>query len=69
MEDMTMATQTRRLICCCCGQDTRGRQWFNRDKGYGLCPKCADWLSDGRETTAEMKQNYGIEGYHYNIPS
>src|SRR5690554_239123 len=31
----------QRLRCACCGDMTRGRQWHNRDKGFGLCPRCA----------------------------
>ena len=30
------------LICCCCNGETYGRQWYNRDTGYGLCSRCAD---------------------------
>ena len=54
------------LTCCCCGEYTKGRQWFNRDKGYGLCPECAIWLSD-KETPEEMRKCYGIKGEHYCI--
>lgn len=28
------------LICCCCGGVAPGRQWWNRDTGYGICPRC-----------------------------
>lgn len=52
------------LICCCCGGLTRGKQWHNRDKGYGLCSKCAKWLKT-RETPEEMTENYGVEGINY----
>jgi hypothetical protein len=24
----------RTLTCCCCGESTRGRQWWNRDTGF-----------------------------------
>ena len=54
------------LTCCCCGEVTHGRQWYNRDTGYGLCAKCANWIpTRGRETPEDMKENYGIEGVHY----
>jgi hypothetical protein len=54
------------LTCCCCFQGTHGRQWYNRDTGYGLCAKCANWIpTRGRETPEDMKENYGIEGVHY----
>jgi hypothetical protein len=52
------------LTCACCYGVAVGRQWHNRDTGYGLCEKFADWLS-GRETPENMKSYYGIEGIHY----
>lgn len=54
------------LRCCCCGDFTQGRQWHNRDKGYGLCEKCADWL-DKFEDEETMKEHYGIRGVHYAV--
>ena len=58
----------RRLECCCCGASTRGRQWWNRDTGYGLCGKCAESIkARGRETTEEFERLYGREGGHYNV--
>ena len=63
----TEAPSIRTLTCCCCGEYTRGRQWWNRDTGYGLCPSCADWLADGRETPEEMRNRYGERGTHYAI--
>lgn len=53
------------LTCSCCGSSTKGRQWHNRDKGYGICPKCAEWLTLDRETPESMHLNYGVSGYHY----
>lgn len=54
------------LVCCCCGEQAIGRQWFNRDIGYGLCPNCISFCRD-KSTKEEMKSCYGIEGIHYNI--
>lgn len=54
------------LTCSCCGSSTKGRQWPNRDIGFGLCEKCADWL-DGRESPEAMKSNYGENGIHYRV--
>jgi hypothetical protein len=34
----------RWLLCSCCGAETRGRQWHNRDTGYGLCVSCIQAL-------------------------
>lgn len=54
----------RRLICCCCGGGTRGRQWHNRDTGYGLCVECADSIAL-TETPEEMRARYGVRGVNY----
>jgi hypothetical protein len=56
------------LTCCCCTNSTRGRQWWNRDIGFGLCKKCADWIvKDKRETPEGIKERYGVRGIHYAI--
>lgn len=54
----------RSLTCCCCSASTRGRQWYNRDTGFGLCPKCAAWIAT-RETPEAMQENYGAPNVHY----
>ena len=52
----------RNLICCCCGAGLKGRQWHDRDTGYGLCDGCIDFCeARGNNPT------YGIEGVHYGI--
>jgi hypothetical protein len=53
------------LYCSCCGQPTLGRQWWNRDKGYGLCSGCAKGLRDKGDL--EIYINYGTRGVHYEI--
>ena len=58
--------EIRPLTCCCCTGETRGRQWYNRDTGYGLCDKCADWI-ERNENLLTMHQNYGIPGIHYRV--
>lgn len=56
------------LTCAVCGNGTRGRQWYNRDTGYGLCPRCAEWLrSRKNETPASIRECYGIQGVHYEV--
>ena len=52
------------LTCCSCGEACKGRQWWNRDTGYGLCPKCAAWIAT-RETAEQMHENYGEADTHY----
>jgi hypothetical protein len=56
------------LTCCCCGNGTTGRQWWNRDTGYGLCNACVIWLTEERgEDEETMRENYGEKGFHYAI--
>ena len=61
------------LSCACCGQGTRGRQYWNQDTGYGICSKCVDWITEKEknnkyETGEEyIKRCYGVEGYNFNI--
>lgn len=52
------------LICSCCDGHLRGRQWHNRDIGYGLCNRCADNL-EVKLPPEEMASNYGVKGVHY----
>lgn len=57
----------RTLECCVCGSEARGRQWYNRDKGYGICTKCVEWASK-RESPEEMQEYYGTPNVHYFLP-
>lgn len=57
-------TEIKTLTCCCCGELTEGRQWWNRDNGFGLCKSCADRISL-KEDEDTMKSCYGIKGTHY----
>lgn len=54
------------LKCSCCGDLTAGRQWWNRDKGYGLCDRCVPFAKN-RMNDIEFSQCYGISGNHYNL--
>ena len=56
----------RNLSCCCCGERTRGRQWYNRDWGYGLCPKCVDYCAS-RMSQQEFTKCYGVRGVHFDV--
>lgn len=56
----------RRLLCSCCGAETRGRQWYNRDTGYGLCVGCIEFCQ--RKVTAEQFERcYGVRGIHFDV--
>lgn len=57
---------TRPLICSCCGAETRGRQWHNRDTGYGLCTDCIEFCAK-RSTPAEFERCYGRRGVHFDV--
>ena len=57
----------RRLLCSCCGAVTQGRQWHNRDTGYGLCTACIDFCSRN-ETPESFRSLYGDHGVHYALP-
>lgn len=64
----TKVEPIRRLTCCCCGESTMGRQWWNRDTGYGLCVKCIPLVS--RPINLEgttMERLYGVRGFHYDV--
>jgi hypothetical protein len=56
----------RELACSCCGGYTRGRQWWNRDKGYGLCIACVAFATKGM-SDADIRKTYGERGIHYAV--
>lgn len=56
----------RSLICCCCGSETKGRQWWNRDTGYGLCVGCIDLCAKGVKI-GEKTSSYGVRGLHFDV--
>lgn len=63
--------RTKTLICACCGKYTKGRQWWNQDTGYGLCPDCykknlkRDIKLYGRDMAMKsMQASYGNYGTH-----
>jgi len=56
----------RALTCACCGEPTKGRQWPNRDAGYGLCVPCIPFVSRG-VSADDMRDSYGDRGTHYDV--
>jgi hypothetical protein len=56
----------RTLTCCCCGGTARGRQWHNRDTGYGLCPNCID-RCEADVPVGHTTRSYGVRGIHYDV--
>jgi NAD-dependent SIR2 family protein deacetylase len=57
-------SKIKTLTCSCCGALTQGRQWHNRDTGYGVCERCATSIGE-KQTPVEMLSNYGEKGFHY----
>jgi hypothetical protein len=53
-----------RLTCAVCGDACRGRQWWNRDDGFGVCPRC--WREAvKREGLDEATRLYGKPGENH----
>lgn len=55
------------LTCCCCGDATQGKQWWNRDTGYGMCSACIAYVKEHGMSEAEIALNYGQAGIHYPV--
>jgi hypothetical protein len=55
------------LQCSCCGSGTKGKQHWNQDTGYGLCPKCVSWII-GRSSLDEVKRSHGKPGVNFAMP-
>ena len=58
----------RQLECACCGAHESGRQWWNRDAGYGVCVRCATENTNkyGENDTLDM---YGVKGVNWGLGS
>jgi hypothetical protein len=54
------------LICCCCGERTIGKQWWNRDKGYGVCKECGE-REEKRAGIEEAQRSFGVKGKNWAI--
>lgn len=66
------ARRVLRLTCCCCGDLAPAfEHWPNRDRGFGLCGKCAVWIKtrprtvEPNPTDDEFRRCYGEEGRHW----
>lgn len=55
------------LICACCGGEAPARhQWYNRDKGYGVCERC--FLDAVKAEGIEQAiSHYGAPGIHHSL--
>lgn len=63
-----MSDKLQRLTCCCCGDSTIGRQWWNRDTGFGLCDRCVEYCHADQTDDDGVNRSYGKRGYHYDLP-
>ena len=54
------------LSCACCGEYCRGKQWWNRDDGYGVCAQCFR-EEVARSGQIEAERLYGVPGVHHSI--
>ena len=70
--DMERAKPVVWLRCACCGAGVEGRQWWNRDTGYGVCVGCAEWMESRRESKPHLESEpvsrlYGVRGIHWGL--
>jgi hypothetical protein len=58
----------RQFVCAVCGEPAPTRkQWWNRDTGFGCCPRCFQRTVErfGMEEAVDL---YGRPGVHHSIP-
>ena len=74
MVEKALESPIRTMECAVCGEATKGRQWWNRDTGYGVCSKCIKWLRETKKSTGKPRESeeqirdyYGMEGIHFNV--
>jgi len=58
---------TEYLTCCCCGSETAGRQWWNRDTGFGLCQDCIKLNGVDSVAYGKTADSFGVRGYHRDL--
>lgn len=52
------------LKCAVCGGNAPGRQWFNQDKGFGICAHCFTSIVE-KEGQEQAVKSYGHPGIHH----
>lgn len=65
--DVSKYGRAVRLDCCVCGLGCLGRQWWNRDDGYGVCEGCIADARQRGESEAEIERLYGKPGIHHSL--
>ena len=56
------------LICGCCGERAPGKQHWNQDTGYGLCPRCVPAILNNPHSGIDELKGYGTPGVHFAAP-
>jgi hypothetical protein len=56
------------LICGCCGGRAPGKQHWNHDTGYGLCPACVPVILNNPRAGIEELKGYGKPGVNFAVP-
>ena len=67
MSQTSNSADIQTLTCCCCGESTKGRQWWNRDTGFGVCSGCIEFVRRQGEPEEQIRNYYGIEGVHWGV--
>ncbi len=65
MQKPTKFGSRKRLTCCCCGSGLIGRQWWNRDTGFGICNNCLELCDVAPDQ--EYASSYGWRGIHFDL--
>lgn len=55
----------RRLQCCTCGASCTGRQWWNRDTGWGICGECPKLWRENPRCHDDVEHSCGVAGIHW----
>ncbi len=71
-----MSKRRYKLCSCCGGEAGAWEQWWNQDKGFGVCAKCVTFILNHvpfgneslRTTPEQFEQMHGLPGVHYEQP-
>ena len=56
------------LKCGCCGERAPGRQHWNQDTGFGLCPRCVPFILNNPRAGIDELRGYGTPGFNFAVP-
>ena len=66
-QERKQAAPVQILICNCCGGETYGAQWHNRDNGFGMCDSCIAFVRSRGMDEDEIRRLYGAEGVNWGV--